>query len=525
MIHICNPTEERCRMDLIFPEEAHTVTVRHFSVPEPPGAPELRQQSNFPITSNPQISPAPDPVVVAAIQRRIECGSGLSSCGESGDSMDNASDPARRLAHLQSALSILCHTAAMDKSQFFLYRKQVSKKSTNDNAECASTTDYSITDIYTTVRALKLEYDEAVKHSRDEKGTQTANAEVLELARRRTECRVDDCLRLLEPTITELILDFTHVKKVPVAYTEEMLQGLPQVFAMERWPCTILRKETDDFVGQKRPRVSSRPLAGESGRGESFFEHNDVAHAATAVVFKALRDLRKNDYMCLLGDKTLTSAPKAADVSRSHLTYGELVERTLSGVYRERGLLAALYDVKRLLYGAYDAAPAEHAPTIKSLHAQFEQDLRRHYSAFLSKTGLRCRANDFVLQVKTMFDINPLPASREVKDGEGGVPLYSETQKKCLKLLGHLRAVDSKGWFEYPAFDLANIELSSIERWICGPPFSTKTDREAFVALRDVLEQMVDNCVLSYGPTSQYSRVITMVRQRLVEASQEVGLL
>ncbi|KAH8607393.1 hypothetical protein ERJ75_001412700 [Trypanosoma vivax] len=94
-----------------------------------------------------------------------------------------------------------------------------------------------------------------------------------------------------------------------------------------------------------------------------------------------------------------------------------------------------------------------------------------------------------------------------------------------MQLLGKLREVDTNRWFEYPAFDMANVELSTLERWIRGPSFGKKSDREAFTALRNILEKMVDSCVMSYGPDSPYSRVITLIRHRLVDAARALRLL
>nr|CCC90126.1 unnamed protein product [Trypanosoma congolense IL3000] len=509
-------------MDLIFPVESPRVPTKHFRVPDT--LPAVTSAQNRDVSSA-QGSPLTDPTVTSTVRQRIERGTAWLSRGGDVLAAGKVKDSAQRSALLQSALSILCHVAVTDKSQFFLYRETNSGKAANCSAMCGVDLNCSITDIYTTVRALKLEYDDALQDLKDVSGKHGADGVPLDSPLAGVEHRVDECLALLEPTLVALLLNFNRAKKAPASYITEMLQTLPQIFATQGWPCTILQRGSEGSSGRKHTRDNGH--GGSSAtQGSVTDDFREVANAATSVVYKTLRELESSDCLRLLNFKAAKPAPQVTErESKGVPNLDMLVRRTLGGVYRNYGLYSALCDVRLLFHGVYDGVNAEHLPLVRSLHNQFEEGIQRNYTALLRRTGICGKEEGAAFQIKTMFDVNPLPVVGDAAYDEKHTPHYTEVQRKCLKLLGHLRAVDREGWFEYPAFDLANIEFSSIERWVCGTHFGLKSNRGAFVALPDVLELMVNNCVMSYGPKNQFSRAITSVRPRLVDAAREVGLL
>nr|CCC47553.1 conserved hypothetical protein [Trypanosoma vivax Y486] len=496
-------------MDPVFPRAPTLATPRFFEVPNDlnGGATQCRS----PCTVK-KVTPPPDPNVIATIRRRIEYGAACRSSSNNSLASEETEGRAHRLASLQSALSILCHIAATDSSKYFVH-PQLRVGRATDAGGNDSTLPYTVTEIYTTVCALKLEYEDILSQLRKECETQPSDSESLRTALSETERRVDDCVYLLELTVLQMFLNIGRARQVPAVYVEQMLCALPGIFSTEKWPCrTIIMEDT-----QRRSERQDASMDAIGCEGEC---SDDVTHATTAIAFKTLHEVKNSDCLHLLCNQN-----KRQIGSGLFVPLNELLGRALKGEYRTRGLYAVLYDVKQLLYAAYASIPVEYEAVLHSLHQQFEQSVRRHYGNFLRSSGLShdAESDDLLLPVKTIFDLNPLPIP--ISENSADVFAYSDTQVKCMQLLGKLREVDTNRWFEYPAFDMANVELSTLERWIRGPSFGKKSDREAFTALRNILEKMVDSCVMSYGPDSPYSRVITLIRHRLVDAARALRLL
>ncbi|KEG12348.1 hypothetical protein DQ04_01781120 [Trypanosoma grayi] len=493
-------------MNLIFAEGAHQKPVRRFVVPLDLHLGPGKEEGCAPATAPPH---TPNPALVALIQQRIEHGSGAMPTEKDPDAAKYANDRMRRQASLKSALSVLCHVAAMDKPGHFTYSQKnqpPNNKNITGRSSISLCRSYSLMDIYTTVRALMLEYDDVLQQQNSGSGKQQFDPQAAAAALTATEGRVDACLALLEPTLLGLIINFDRARELPAGYVMGILRTLPQAFAVEKWPCKVLQKEDSKRSQQKRPRDDGNAW-------------NNVGDAATAIVLNTLREIKNSDCLRVVAASS-AKGPNALSPANapSWLTFEDVMTRASNGVYRSRGLYGALHDTRVFLYGRSASVRQEQEASITAARVRFEHSLRCHYGDFLRKCGLKCWAEKSLLPEETMFGVNPLPKEEDATS-------YTDVQRKCLKLLDLLRAVDTNKWFEYPVFDMANLELSSVERWVRSKSFGVKTNRDAFTAFRDVLEQMVDNCVLSYGPMSPFSQVITMIRQRLVDAAREVGLL
>ncbi|KAF8276908.1 hypothetical protein TcBrA4_0123540 [Trypanosoma cruzi] len=527
LLCVCSIEEEI--MDLIFAEGARTPSAKPFAIPsevksrlrarnpverEHVGGTEeagKRKEGEFNGAVAARVLPGS---LVKYIQRCIECGQNSTHLEEDLQAANGLTDSTRRLAALQSALSILCHIAAMDKSYCFISsrstapRKQPLARTSRNRSQTTKVISdpfFSLTDIYTTVRSLKLEYEDGLKQQKSGIGKQehmSVNSAAAAVST--IEARVDASLALLEFTVLQMLLNFDRARDISVGYVADMLRTMPQIFATEKRPLTVL--QGDDGKNRERKRFRD---------GENVVD--DVANAANSIVLKALQALKSKDCFRTLSRANSGNTVRASDGSLP-VSFDGMMTNALDGTYRGRGIYGALHDMKMLLYGLYATAPSEQEEHITLARLQFEHSLREEYDLFLRKTGLRGEVEDPLLPERTMFDVNPLFADADSTS-------CTDTQLKSLKLLDLIREVDNESWFEYPVFDMANIELSSIEKWVRGSIFGMKTNREAFLALRDVLEQMVDNCVLSYGPTSPFSQVITLMRQRLVDAAREVGLL
>ncbi|ESL06583.1 hypothetical protein TRSC58_05741 [Trypanosoma rangeli SC58] len=453
--------------------------------------------------------------LVRSIQRCIEYGKNAVNEERIEQAATSSTDCTRRLAALQSSLSILCHIAAMDKSYHFIpsnltlgptpcgLQKVNSNKNKVQNIKVPSSPFLSLSDIYTTVRALKLEYEDVLKQQKTDGVKLPISVQSVAASISATEARVDASLALLEFTVVRMLLNFGRAREISPAYVGDILRAMPKIFATEKRPLTVLMKDDDKTTQQKRFRD-------ENGSG-------DVSHAATSIVLRALQSLKSKDCLRILSPTLRGNAARMTDSPLS-VSFEGMMNQTLNGAYRWRGLYGALHDMKLLLYWLYATLPADQEEHLTSSWLHFEHSIKEQYGLFLRKTRLCGEVSDPLLVEATMFDVNPLPTETDAAS-------YTDTQLKSLKLLDLLREVDTNKWFEYPVFDMANIELSSIEKWVRGSSFGMKTNRDAFLALRDVLEQMVDNCVLSYGPTSPFSQVITLMRRRLVDAAREVKLL
>ncbi|RNF01893.1 uncharacterized protein Tco025E_08503 [Trypanosoma conorhini] len=510
-------------MDVIFVGGARALAARHFVVPvgvnsRPHGNDPAEEEERGAAkggTGGVRDTVAPEPLV-RSIQRCIEFGKNAAHVERSEEAATGTTDCARRLAALQSALSILCHIAAMDKSYYYVSsnlaaapapsgsRAGTSNKHEGQRTRAPSSIIFSLTDIYTTVRALKLEYEDALKQQKSGGAKLPMGVQSVAVSISSTEARVDASLNLLEFTLVQMLLNFDRARYVSPAYVGDILRAMPQIFATEKRPLTVLQKNDSQTAPPKRfPDTED--------------DSDDVSHAATSIVFKALQTLKSKDCLRVLSPAKSRNAARLGAAPLSVSLEGMMAE-ALNGAYRWRGLYGAMHDMKVLLYGVYATVPAEQEQHVNACRLQFERSIREQYVLFLYKTGLSAEVGGPLLVEETMFDVNPLPT-------EADAASYTDTQLKSLKLLTLLREVDTNRWFEYPVFDMANIELSSIEKWVRGSTFAVKTNRDAFVALRDVLEQMVDSCVLSYGPTSPFSQVITLMRQRLVDAAREVEML
>ncbi|KAH9577576.1 hypothetical protein LSM04_008573 [Trypanosoma melophagium] len=512
-------------MNPIFPDRKYKPPVRQFELPiEALQLFRKRNREKECDNNTIQALRTPDPSKVAFIRKCIEYGD-ISTRNTQGTLHSAGDSNARtlRMASLKSALSILCHIASKDESRYFTYNEIIQPpkgshdvsgigSGSNDNVNNSSSdvkskklsSTFSLTDVYTTVCALKLEYEDVLQQQNSGSGKHNFNPQLLADILERIESRVDASISLLESTVLQMIVNLDRAQEVPVAYIVSVLKALPHMFDVEKWVCTILQKE-DNKRSQLKPSL------------EGMNECKKVSNAATSIVLNTLREIRVMDCTRVLDTlKTKRTASKTNVATL--MSYEEMLLRATNGVYRSRGLYSALHDMKLLFYELYSTVRPEEKVEVNSLHLRFEQSLRNNYRIFLRKIGLVDEASKDLLTERTIFDINPISS----KDDSIS---YSETQRRCLSLLPLLREADTDQYFEYPVFDMANIDLTSVERWIRSPSFGIKTNRDAFIALRDVLEHMVDNCVVSHGPTSPFTAVITRVRQRLVDAARVVKIL
>ncbi|ORC93622.1 uncharacterized protein TM35_000014990 [Trypanosoma theileri] len=516
-------------MNSIFPERSYKPPVRRFEFPMDTLRLYRKRSREMGCEKAIQTSRTPDPSKVAFIRKCIEYGdNGTINTQDNLHTAGDSNDRTHRMASLQSALSILCHIAAKDETRYFTSNELIrppkgsnkvssgsssstvtgNSGSVNSNSSGVNKKNlspaFSLTDVYTTVCALKLEYEDVLQQQKNGSGKHNFDPQLAANTLKLTESRVDASLSLFESTVLQMVVNLDRAPQLPVTYIGGVLKALPQMFDVEKWPCTILQKEDN-----KKSQLK-HPLSGMD-------ECKHVSNAATSIVLNTLREIKSMDCTRVLDTLKMKTTTCKTNVS-TLMSYEEMMLRATNGVYRSRGLYSALHDMKLLFYELYCAVRPEHKVAVNSLHLQFEQSLRRNYGIFLRKIGLVDEATKDLLVERTMFDVNPLPTNDESTS-------YSETQRRCLKLLPILREVDTNHYFEYPVFDMANIDLRSIELWLHSPSFGIKTNRDAFIALRDVLEHMVDNCVLTHGPTSPFTVVITRVRQRLVDAARTVGIL
>ncbi|KPI90480.1 hypothetical protein ABL78_0410 [Leptomonas seymouri] len=375
----------------------------------------------------------------------------------------------------------------------------------------------------------------------------------------------------------------------PLEYVAAMLRGLPDVFHSEQWPANVVcSAEVDALMTNASsplpPAASSSPLpqsqeyqqqspggvAGllgwcgsvRSAAASGTAGGAQIGGATTSITLQSLLEISKADVSNVFGVATtspisrLAALEKLKNSSRGgalndprnivpparpaldieQLQFKDIVVRAWNHGYGLLGLRRLRFEMQALFYQytARAAAPGAHANNratrqeIYRLWCQWRQMVRDLYRSFMEKvTGFSGKwtergSREVLCTVEVDADLNACALMRRHASSTSEL---AEVQHIALRVVSKLQAVDKEGWFAVPAFDLVNVDFTSVRYWVMSPSFAHKSRREAYRSLCRVLERMVDSCVLKYGPTHAFSETITNVRQQLVDVARTEGLL
>ncbi|EPY20236.1 hypothetical protein STCU_09096 [Strigomonas culicis] len=315
--------------------------------------------------------------------------------------------------------------------------------------------------------------------------------------------------------------------KVDVAARIRHFEELTHVMAKAQWPCRLLYTSSGP---------SPAPAAEPAERPWDLYRAllarlEAVGSGSTAVLKRALLDVARADVFHALDGSVALLRPvgtAAAAVGASEqprpplraedLSFDALSARILTGAYATAGVRRAQLEGRLLfMHLCQPCGPGEpRHRQMQKLWTVWERAVAHHLAHFFEEEGVeRATGGPSPRQ-----SAEP-PLSYFQRDDSK----LSGTQRKALAVMQRLLLVDTEGWFAVPAFDMRNLDFTSISLWIRGWHFAGKTSGAAFNALVQVLEQMVENCVHTYGPTNMYSERATKVRGQLVDACRREKLL
>ncbi|KPA82279.1 hypothetical protein ABB37_03387 [Leptomonas pyrrhocoris] len=262
-----------------------------------------------------------------------------------------------------------------------------------------------------------------------------------------------------------------------------------------------------------------------------------VAAASPISRLAALEKLENASQGRTLNDVWNAAPPARPALDIEQLEFKDILVRAWNHGYSLLGLRRLCFEMQALFY-QYVARVTTAAPPASShatrqeiyeLWCQWQWTVQRLFQGFMMKvTGgaPSLKETGAVRDSRCKYggdaDLNACALLR--RHASLGSAL-AEVQHIALRVVTKLQAVDAKGWFAVPAFDLVNVDFTSVRYWVMSPSFAPKSRREAYRALCRVLERMVDSCVHKYGPTHPFSDVITNVRQQLVDVARAEGLL
>jgi hypothetical protein len=362
-----------------------------------------------------------------------------------------------------------------------------------------------------------------------------------------------------------------------VEYVAAILRGLPDVFQSEQWPARFVcntKKRAQETVGTSliSSTCAAASLLGATAPSANIATAAYRAQVGGATTSLALRSLlilsaadvwntfgvataspisrlaalerlkgrsqsnRKDSCMSSPGDATTSSARPALDIEK--LDFKDILVRAWNQGYSQVGLRRLHFEMQALFYQYITAGVSRGVAKSGSRKGATPQELLQLWRRW------ECTVQELYCEfMKKASGGDSSPIKGDDDDlcdmEEGAVPdaytrlrrhataesALTEVQTAALRVVATLRAADTNGWFAVPAFDLVNVDFTSVSYWIASPSFAHKSRREAYRSLCRVLERMVDCCVQKYGPTHAFSDAITTVRQQLVDVARGEGLL
>ena len=234
-----------------------------------------------------------------------------------------------------------------------------------------------------------------------------------------------------------------------------------------------------------------------------------------------------------------TALPERAALDIEQLEFKDVLVRAWNHGYGLLGLRRLRFEMRALFFqysakaaagkngSCATAATGATRQEIYQLWYQWERSLQSLFAAFMRKAAGDTEVSnegggDVLRELLSDSAHDACAVMRRHTLADAGL---AEVQHIALRVVEKLQVADTQGWFAVPAFDLVNVDFTSMRHWIASPSFAHKSRREAYRSLCRVLERMVDSCVQKYGPTHAFSDVITNVRQQLVDVARAEGLL
>ncbi|CAJ1023225.1 hypothetical protein, conserved [Leishmania shawi] len=453
--------------------------------------------------------------------------------------------------------------------------------STDAPAESARATTL---ELYCRFQALELELEDVTLRTEAATQTDTVPESVRQQLRSDVEATVvciKESLNALEDTLVQMLLgSFTDVSvkgastadmsaAPSLEYVARILRELPSVLQSEQWPAQFICDSDALLTGGglepenvgaitssstsslERTLLGTAPVPATDTAMSQLLEQ--LGGAATSLALRSLFDLCHADVWNLLGvaaaspisrlaaleklsAETSSGSASAATPCRpvldvETLEFKEILIRAWNRQYGCVGLHRLFFEIQALFYQLAIHAQATSKlagggsgatlGNVCALWGTWRLSLQKRSAAFLAKLGATEKPAAELLDDSTLR-VNSCYSMRQHAVPISGV---TEVQGMVLRVITKLQAVDTKGWFAVPAFDLVNVDFTSVRHWILTPVFARKSKREAYCCLCRVLERMVDSCVQKYGPTHAFSVVITTVRQQLVDVARTEGLL
>ncbi|TPP40113.1 hypothetical protein CGC21_26335 [Leishmania donovani] len=447
----------------------------------------------------------------------------------------------------------------------------------------AATARVTTLELYCRFQALELELEDAALRAEAAAQADAVPESIRQQLRSDADATVaciEGSLNALECTLVQMLLgsfaDFSvngvGTVDMPLApsleYVARMLRELPSVLHAEQWPTqfvcdsnaplncggTELRNAgaitSSSSSVLERTLLGISPLSGADAAISQLLEQ--LGGATTSLALRSLFDLCHADVWNLLGVaaaspisrlaalEKLAAAASSGSASAAGpcrpvldaetLEFKDILVRAWNRQYGCIGLRRLFFEMQVLFYQYAMHAQATSKQSragngaalrdVCGLWAAWRLSLQKWSAAFLAKLGAREQSAD-VLDASTLR-ADACGLMRQHAIAASGL---AEVQRMALRVITKLQAVDAKGWFAVPTFDLVNVDFTSVRYWILSPVFAHKSKREAYRSLCRTLERMVDSCVQKYGPTHAFSDVITTVRQQLVDVARAEGLL
>ncbi|KAG5467870.1 hypothetical protein LSCM4_00956 [Leishmania orientalis] len=489
---------------------------------------------------------------------------------------------------LRRAMSLLCQVIRRDSAGIYLRAASPPGTGTGATATsaeaCTATPRVNTLELYCRFQALELELEDALLRSEAAAQADGVPESVRSQLRSDVDATVmciERSLDALEGTLVRMLFgsfaDVTvarastmDVSAAPsLEYVARMLRELPSVFQSEQWPAQFVCDSSAASKGNsaepenhgaipsapssalERALLGVTPTAGADTAMSPLFEQ--LGGATTSLALRSLFDLCQADVWNLLGVAAASPISRLAALEKvaaaalggssspvragrlvldvENLEFKDILVRAWSREYGRLGLRRLFFEMQVLFYKyAMHAQPKPKDPgsgngatvgDVCGLWAAWRLSLQKRTTAFLEKLGAAELSADAMLGVSGLM----VDSCESLRQHAVPVSDLAEVQELALHVIAKLQAVDAKGWFAVPAFDMVNVDFTSVRYWISSPIFARRSKREAYRSLCRVLERMVDSCVQKYGPTHAFSDVITNVRQKLVDVSRAEGLL
>lgn len=436
----------------------------------------------------------------------------------------------------------------------------------------------STLELYCRFQALELELEDATLRVESAAQAEAVPAAVRQQARADVDAAVrciERSVDALEGTLVHMLLldsatpegqptSSTRVPSAapaapPLEYMAKMLRELPAVLQSEQWPAQfVCDRGSAVATAAESPSASTAadasPVARIFAEGDNANTASSLATelggATTSLALRSLFDLCDADVFNLLDTAAASPVSRLAALAKMSAAgtaaphngarlpvdaesaqFKTILVQAWNQGYATVGLRRLAFEMEVLFYQhttrAQQLKPRHGsgatARDVRELRSTWWRALESRTSALLSKVGEAPEKTPLAAALG-IFDTT-VESCAVMRQHAVPAAALADVQTTAIRVLTRLQAVDTKGWFAVPAFDLVNVDFTSMRYWIASPSFGRKSKREAYRSLCRVLERMVDCCVQKYGPTHAFSDVIATVRQQLVDVARAEGLL